>query len=247
MTTAKPPTRKPKPYASETELLAVFIAWLEREGWSCRQELAVRLPVRADDPGGRTREHVADLVAQRSDKLAIFEGKLRFGVEVVAQALRWRGYAHTVSVIAPHPGRMPSKNHKVQAEQCRAQQVGLIYITRDGRVKVEHPSPRWKHPDIGPLSHALSIGTSMTQQAGQAGPKRTKGARIDDWLQPMRAWLRANPGATGKEIAAYANWGKAQRFEFQRLAGRNELPHWLEVETWQGQRRFRVNVNTEHK
>lgn len=79
-------------WKTEEELASAASGWLEADGWECFYEVC--------GGGGEPR---ADIVATLCRLVWVVECKLRLGLEVLAQADRWRrrGLAHFVSVAVP--------------------------------------------------------------------------------------------------------------------------------------------------
>lgn len=93
---AKPkPKRKSKrkqelvPRGREALLARPVVDWLQREGWTTHEEVAVKGPV-------------ADIVATRGGVYMVVEVKAAMSFSVLEQAERWRACAHLVFVAVPH-------------------------------------------------------------------------------------------------------------------------------------------------
>lgn len=77
----------------ETELASAVVAWLTDHDWECFSEVEAR-------PGR------ADIVATDDRPLVwVVECKLSMGLGVLAQACRWKPYAHMISVAVPQVQR----------------------------------------------------------------------------------------------------------------------------------------------
>jgi hypothetical protein len=92
--------------APEERLAAAVADGMKAGGWECFFE--VQIPA--------VGKHRADIVATKSGHLWVMETKMRLGWNAIAQAMRWRDYAHYVSVATMYgPRREDEKAAAVQA------------------------------------------------------------------------------------------------------------------------------------
>jgi hypothetical protein len=107
-----------KPAWSSEEALATAVSgWLAADGWECFYEVC--------EGGGEPR---ADIVATQGSLVWVVECKLRLGLEVLAQADRWRGrgLAHYVSMAVPK-GKRTEGAYFIE-RIARERGIGLIRV-----------------------------------------------------------------------------------------------------------------------
>lgn len=75
---------------SETALGPPIKTWLEERGWTVYQEVELH-----------TQGKRADIVGEKGSHLFVVELKKSMGLDVIAQAVHWRPYAHHVAVAVP--------------------------------------------------------------------------------------------------------------------------------------------------
>lgn len=169
----------------ETELAGHVVRWLERQAWDVYQE------VRAGPWEGR----IADIVAVRGPVLWVIECKRSLTLQALAQAHEWPALRRSVAVPAP-ARRRRDRGRRFAEQVCRAFQIGLIQVGRDGMVGERQRAPlmrRYRDPSQE-LRMQLCVEHKELAPAGSAG-----GARWSPYQQTMRAVreiVRTQPGLT---------------------------------------------------
>lgn len=95
------------------------IAWLVEDGWTVYQEVD-------GGPG------VADVVAVRGLLVHVVELKRSLSLDVIAQAARWRDYAHHVHVAVPVPPQT-TVDRRFARQVLEWQGIGMVYVAAPGR------------------------------------------------------------------------------------------------------------------
>lgn len=169
-------TKWPK---KETELAAAIVRWLDDQGWDVYQEVPLH---------GRA----ADIVAVRGPVLWVIETKLSLGLDVIEQAVRWRGLAHCVSVGVPMSG-----NHFARsvAESFR---LGVIEATDENTVRERVDAPLERRAGVHMLRAALRPEQKTALAAGSQ-----HGERFTPWRETCQRVAReatAKPGIELREL-----------------------------------------------
>ncbi len=183
---------------SEVEVAASVVAYLRENCWDVYQEVVV--------PHAGT----VDLVALAGPIVWAIEVKVRFGLRVVDDALRWIGWAHRVSIA--HLRRVEGGSCRVEGLLLRASGVGRLSVRNGplawGDAVAETDRPRWiRHPKRRRFSRTLGHPDRLREmcvpegrdycQAGSQNAKRwTPFRRTADHLI---AWVRKNPGRPMRE------------------------------------------------
>lgn len=146
-------------FKSEAEMGTAVLGWLSQSGWDVYPEVT--------DGGGSAR---ADIVAVLGPLVWVVECKMAFGLDVLAQAHRWLGRAHYVSVA------VPSYPHGFGRTVAETFGIGVIVAT---------PVPPWKqgpgggwhtlpprfnrHARTKALRGLLNVGQKAFTAGAQAG------------------------------------------------------------------------------
>ncbi len=187
---------------SEEEMAAEVVRWLRHLHWTVHQEVCVN---------GRT----ADIVAMRKFKHAtivwIIECKKRYGMDVLAQAWKWNGYAHRISVA--YLSRKSKYASNFEAFIARNLGIGLIDVSQPPDADNEW-APRdfynIREPVAAPLHRTPRIVEDVRRMLceenhdGLAAGTKT-GERWTPWKQVVKEvtkFVEENPGCTIKEVVA---------------------------------------------
>lgn len=202
-------------FAAETELAAAVVQVLRADDWDVWQEVQQE-----------TYGKCADIVAVRGPVLHVVECKLQFGLDVVYQAIEWKGYAHFVSIAIPYKPSMRG-GHPLLQRICRSEGIGVItvYLDQDNQAK------RQSHYEISPVLFRRPITkyllASMTEEQRAYGAKAGGRDRWTPWGQScinIERYVANNPGCTLKEAidAIRHHYGSDQ-------AARASMRKWIEA------------------
>lgn len=214
-------------FTTEAALAAGVVLYLQEMGWAVYQEVT-----------GVGTGRRADIVATQGPLVWVVEAKLRFNLEVVAQAWDWRPWAHYLSVAVPFQYRETSGTRllKTIAEE---RGVGVMYVRpghalpqwtslpREERDWIARPTadaergPRLfrRAPRAAELRAVLcdeqkTIGTAGSNRGGYWTPwKRT--------VQAVRGYVQNHPGCTTRELVDAI----AHHYTSDSSA-RSTLPRW---------------------
>lgn len=115
----RPERVKAAKFASEEELAARVVAWVQAQGWETFHEVQMH-----------TYGRRADIVARCGNHLWVIETKRSLTFEVVEQAHSWHTWAHLVSIAVPEAKR----DRSVMAYRfCASLGVGVIEVPTDAR------------------------------------------------------------------------------------------------------------------
>ena len=107
-------------FNSEVELARPVVAWLRDQGWEVYQEVQYK-----------DNSPVADIVAKQGKILWVVEVKRSLTFDLIAQAEKWRGFAHLVSVAVPSVIRDGANDGRGMAQRVLAWLgIGLINVSR---------------------------------------------------------------------------------------------------------------------
>ena len=173
---------KKERFRDEVELARLVRAWLIEQRWDVYQE------VRVSYGGPR-----ADLVAVRGAVVWVVETKLRLGLPVVEQAMRWRRVAHYVSVAAQ--GRCGVCLTRL----LKGEGIGWIIPSPSEHCCVERIAPRlFRRAAAHIIRRQLCDAQRTYARAGNA-----ISAYWSPWRETCRQtleFIRAHPGCTLKEL-----------------------------------------------
>lgn len=180
-----------RPVLSEADLSKKVVSWLESEGWTVYQEVSI---FDKSNYGAR-----ADIVAVRDSIVWVIECKLTLSFEVIAQAERWLGYAHMVSVAVPEAKASLGRSAAIRA--ATALGIGMVNVKRlwpieDDRIcPVVIRSALPHRPHINPaLLDSLREGHKTHALAG--GNRGGQYTRFKETLGELRAFAEKHPGCT---------------------------------------------------
>lgn len=137
----------------ETELYAPLKAWLEDHGYMVRSEVLG-----------------CDIAAQRGGALVLIEMKLRFGVELLTQAVARQRATPSVYVAIPRPERMAGKKWRDTMHLLRRLEIGLVVVTPRSAEVVFHPTP------FARKQHKAQRRALLTEMKGRSADRNTGGS-----------------------------------------------------------------------
>jgi len=149
-------------FDTEAEMAKLVLEWLSQGGWDVYPEVS--------DGGGTSR---ADLVAVRGPLLWVVECKLSLGLSVVAQADRWQGKAHFVSVATP-PAKATDSRRFLETVMAERGIGWIAAYPLEGRQsiwdrwRVQHAAFN-RRASTGHLRGLLSIGHKAYSAGAQRG------------------------------------------------------------------------------
>lgn len=176
---------------AEARLAAKLVSWLQAQDWDVYQEVSLGYACQR-----------ADIVAVRGHLLWAIETKTSLSFEVIAQARRWRHYAHLGSVCVPESKRRGADSGRDLALRvCEAEGVGVLTVREDSfsdHVEVE-VAPR---PARNALVDRLRAALHPEQKtAALAGSNR--GGYWTPWQRTCReivGLVNAHPGVALKDL-----------------------------------------------
>lgn len=179
-------------FKKESDLAARVVQYLEEEGWEVYQEVEPRR-------WGST----ADIVAVLGHVVWVIECKLSLSMDLLGQAMEWRGYAHKVSVAVPAPkkNRHNSKRDLFIHNVCKTWGVGWLEV---------QPSD-WNHgvrermrPGFNRRLVDNRVRDSLTEKHktyAKAGTNtRKRWTPFQHTCDQIYSLVRQRPGITLKEI-----------------------------------------------
>ena len=188
--------------ASEADLAAVVVAWLERECWDVYQEVSIG--------------PVADIVARRGPVLWVIETKRAMSLSVIGQAQRWAPYAHLRSVAVP--STRGDAGRDMAHEVCRRWGIGVLDVSRSG--VHERVDPRLTRHRSTKLRDALAPEHRTYAAAGSA-----RGERWSHWrgtCDRLRKAVAESPGVTLREAL-----GGMEHHYSSNASARTSMAHWV--------------------
>lgn len=174
-------------FKSETDLLRPVVEWLRGDGARVFPDVALR-----------GEDHCPDIVATTASGLWIFEGKLHFGLDVIAQADYWRNRCHIPWVVVPSVYRTDA--FRLGEAICRERRIGIVTVGAAPRVYFK-PAPAI-NPAIIDLEHLTerheSYAEAGTSRGGRLTPYR-------DTIDQLVSAVTAEPGLPTKHYVARIN------------------------------------------
>lgn len=173
--------------ASEVDLAAQVIAWLEEQHWDVYQEVQVHAY------GGR-----ADIVATSSFLVWVIEVKKTLNLGLMGQANHWHSHFRSIAVPA---AKRHSQNRATAIHIAhKFYNLGVIEIQKGGYIRETHPAPlmREYHRFAKRISDSLVPEHKTAAKAGSRGGGFYTPYRAT--VNAVRHYLRDHPGATIKEI-----------------------------------------------
>lgn len=176
---------------AEAKLAAPLVPWLQAQGWDVYQEVSIGYACQR-----------ADVVAVRGGLLWAIEAKTSLSFEVIAQARRWRQYAHLGSVCVPAPRRKGADlGRDLALRVCEAEGVGVLTVDVEAyadKIQVElEPRPA-RNALVSRLRAALHPEQKTAARAGS-----NQGGYWTPWQRTCRdlvAIVQVHPGITLKAL-----------------------------------------------
>jgi hypothetical protein len=195
------------------ELLAEkVVAYLQDLHWDVYQE------VKPKGFGG-----IADIVAVQSNRVWVIETKTTFSLAVIAQARRWKNFAHWVSVAVPSVRRSGSRTD-IGCEILRHYGIGLIrvYDHYEG-ILAEDVKPR--------LARKALAGKILSSLCKEQKTYSKAGNNRSEYYSPFKRTcnevaraVHANPGINLKSLIE-----KVDHHYASASSARNSLRYWAET------------------
>src|SRR6185312_5261868 len=133
-----------KAAATEAMLAATVSAFLAADGAEVFHEVTLEWKLRRQATVGNGRpvgDGRADLAFLRGAVLGVVECKMSLSFELLAQAARWRDYAHEVWIAVPFAKMSEGRHEAFQV--CRKHYgFGVIEVQDDDEVRLRHPVQR---------------------------------------------------------------------------------------------------------
>lgn len=200
-----------KTWGSEAELAAAVVAHLQDLQWDIFQEV--------EGFSGR-----ADIVGVQKPRLIVVETKNALSFDVIAQAQRWKPYAHQVYIAVPKTKGF-SDGRRLAYDVCKIKGIGVFECSKgySDVPMVEEKAPAQINRTILPqgLRNNLLPEHKVYAKAGSA-----KG----DYFTPFKGTcasialaVREKPGSTLKEVI-----DAIQHHYATPHSARSSLSHWIE-------------------
>ena len=194
----------------EAELAAHVEQYLVDEKWQVYKE------VQPFSQGKR-----ADIVAVRGRLVWIIECKARSSFEVIEQALKWKSFAHYVSVAVPQV-----KDQWFFTVVCNKFGIGVMTVGD----KVSEP----RLPILirSALTSNVTRALNENQKSNIAGSRGSYWTPFNQTVRNLKEYLKEHPGATMKEVVESVehHYGKSSN-------ARSSLSHWIRSGVIDGVRR----------
>lgn len=202
----------------ETALAGTVVRYLRDLGWDVHQEVSF---------GGPR----ADIVAVFGPQVWVVEAKMSLSLDLLGQALEWRGVAHRVSVAVPKYAKGAHRARWTAERILRDYGIGLLRVTPpseydkwvEARVDavIEARLDRCPRPrDLASLRRSLCEDTRTYAAAGNAEGK---------FWSPFKATIRdihralgEHDGLTTRELVAVITHHYSSD-----SSARSTLPKWL--------------------
>lgn len=198
-------------FATEAELAAAIVSYLESLQWDIYQEVA-------------GLSGVADIVGVQGKTLLAVETKLSLTFDVIAQAIGWKEYAHQVFIAVPKV-KIASSGRHLAYRVCREHEIGVLEVEKwsEGpHVSEQVEAAMRKKIDASGLRDHLRPEHKTFAKAGSAaGGHWTPFKSTCEALR--REVSRGAPGRTLIEIVKALDHHYASP-----SSARNHLGHWIE-------------------
>lgn len=227
---------------TERAVAIPLIAKLKAEGWEVNEEVRFR-----HDPRD-TAFWIADIVAVKGGTVRVYEVKVVFGLDVMAQTARWIGYANEVWVVVPGDGTAANRGHAYGSYLMGKEGLGLVHVCAPNEVekmreaRSGEPTPlKQLVKTVVEASHysvdteALEAALHPAQASGKfAGAGTKTGARVSpanlakqairDYLDVAKEYGGCTPlaevaKAVGETEWLVTKWAKAGKIPGVQLDG----------------------------
>lgn len=180
--------------ASEIEIAAAVVHWLEETGWDVYQEVVV---------GGPR----ADIIGLQGPLVRVVEVKTSFTAAVVEQAYHWLGWAHFVHIAVP-AGKRSAHRHTgrwVLERFCRDHGIGIIKVRDSSWSKKREFNVE---EDVRAQLHRKALADRVRKAVQPEHKRWGKAGNADHaywtpWRGTCEAWRRyveKHPGCGLKEL-----------------------------------------------
>ena len=176
-------------WESEVALAKPLIAWLEDQEWEIYQE------VQPQNYG-----YTADIVAVQNNIVWIIEVKKTFGLTVMEQAHRWKGFGNYISVAVPTSRNMSA----VGRYFLELEGIGILTIIKPNDYNAPHDCVfELHHPRLNRRINGAMLKTLTPEHKVYAEAGNANGKRLTPFKQTCRKVLCAvkhRPGINMKEL-----------------------------------------------
>lgn len=194
----------------ETTVGTAVADWLKDLGWEVYPEVLVGKTGRA-----------ADIVATRGPLIWIVECKVSLSLEVITQAMMWRGFAHYRSVATLYTHRVKTAAPRILKDYG----IGLFYVDRRPPHEVLQPlTPRLER-SVRPQTVRESLH-ELHKEWATPGQQSRRGGLLTPFALTSRAvqeYVRAHPGCGLKELL-----GGIQHHYRTEATARSMIPQWIQ-------------------
>jgi hypothetical protein len=177
--------------ATEAELAEPVVAWIADMGWTVYQEVML-------SPGDTRR---ADIVATSGRIVWVIEVKRSLSLDLLAQGLDWKPWAHRVSLA--YPAARVSRARQYAALAARSDGLGLLAVqgpvfTYQAAIVREVSGPKLNRRPLEGLRAALCEEHKTFAAAGSADGHYWSPFRAT--CEVILAAVQASPGLTVREV-----------------------------------------------
>ena len=202
-------------FKKEADLAALVVQYLDEEGWEVYQEVEPRR-------WGST----ADIVAVQGHIVWVIECKLSMSMDLLGQAMEWKGYAHRVSVAVPAPknNRHNTKRDVFIHRVCLDYGIGWFEVEDNG---YSHGVRERVRAGFNRRLVDSRIKDSLTEKhktyAKAGNAERRRWTPFMHTCDQVSSLVRQRPGITLKEIVDAVDHHYASD-----SGARSSLAHWIQ-------------------
>lgn len=202
----------PVAFTKESDLARLVVQFLHDEQWEVYQE------VEPHQGGGS-----ADIVAVRGPVVWVIECKLSLSIDLIGQALSWKGYAHRISVAIPARKNRSSKRDIFINTVLRDHGIGWLEVhDREWSPKVRE----YLRPGFSRRLKDSRIRKSLTEMhktfAEAGNDEGRRWTPFKHTCHQIVSLVQSRPGITLKEIIDSVNhhYGSDS-------SARSSISHWI--------------------
>lgn len=195
----------------ETTVGTAVADWLKDLGWEIYPEVEV----------GKTGR-VADIVATRGPLIWIVECKVSLSLEVITQAMMWRGFAHYRSVATLYTKRVAKT---LAPRILKDYGIGLFCVDQVPPHEVRHNLVPRLERSVRPQTVRESLH-ELHKDWATPGQQSRRGGRLTPFALTSRAvqeYVHAHPGCGLKELLG----GIEHHYRTESTA-RAMIPQWIQ-------------------
>ena len=210
---------------SEFELAEVVVDWIESKTWEVYQEVQFR-----------TLASVADIVAIKDDQMWIVETKISLGLQVMAQADKWRCHYRSVAVLRGKKNRDYGRN--LAYKICRNYLgIGVIEVHPSTHDIWTIVSPKLQEGVESFVEQQRRVLSPLHKNFAKAGSKGS--GHLTNYKYTMlkvKEFIGDNPGCTLSEIIETVGKAHYMTEASAKQGIRKALTEWENWATtsWQG-------------